>query len=386
MSDILFVTLDAGGNVPPALRIGEELTRRGHRVRVLGHEALRTAVESAGLTFLPYRHSPYWAPTEPKGTITALRQLLAVFTDKGIGTDLLDAVRDEPADLVVIDCMLLNALDAAGRAGLRHAVLFHTYYEYFDKPWRRGPVGTVGKIKGLDARRLWKRADLAFVCSEREFDPAGSRHDIEHVVWTGAIQDAAQAAVAPDRPKVLASLSTTNMPGQTKVLQNILDAVGGMDLDLVMTTGPSADPNDFTAPANATVQQYVPHSELMPSCSAVIGHGGHATTFRALGHGLPLLVLPMHPMLDQPMLGESVERSGAGITRSRKSSPDEIRQALAALLSTPRYRERANEIGSGLRSKDGAATAADRLTALLQGPTLTSDVREHHTGGDRGVE
>jgi hypothetical protein len=38
MGDILFVTWDGGGNVPPAIGIACELQRRGESVRVLGHE------------------------------------------------------------------------------------------------------------------------------------------------------------------------------------------------------------------------------------------------------------------------------------------------------------------------------------------------------------
>ena len=37
MPEILFVTWDGGGNVPPALCIATELATRGHRVRFLGH-------------------------------------------------------------------------------------------------------------------------------------------------------------------------------------------------------------------------------------------------------------------------------------------------------------------------------------------------------------
>ncbi|UYP20137.1 hypothetical protein OED52_06230 [Rhodococcus sp. Z13] len=47
-----------------------------------------------------------------------------------------------------------------------------------------------------------------------------------------------------------------------------------------MTTGPAIDPAGLRVPANATVHRYVPHNELVPECSAVVGHGGHATAFR----------------------------------------------------------------------------------------------------------
>ena len=37
MADLLFVTWDGGGNVPPATAIARELARRGHTVRFVGN-------------------------------------------------------------------------------------------------------------------------------------------------------------------------------------------------------------------------------------------------------------------------------------------------------------------------------------------------------------
>ena len=51
MSTITVVTVDAGGNVPPALRIADELSRRGHRIEVLGHRRQADAVAGAGHAF-----------------------------------------------------------------------------------------------------------------------------------------------------------------------------------------------------------------------------------------------------------------------------------------------------------------------------------------------
>ena len=46
MADILFVTWDGGGNVPPAAGHRRELQARGHAVRFLGHAARRAALEA----------------------------------------------------------------------------------------------------------------------------------------------------------------------------------------------------------------------------------------------------------------------------------------------------------------------------------------------------
>ncbi|MBG6223480.1 UDP:flavonoid glycosyltransferase YjiC (YdhE family) [Arthrobacter sp. CAN_A2] len=64
MSTVLFATLDAGGNVPPALPIGLELMRRGHSVRFMGHPAQAESIEADGVEFIPYRSA---APsTQPR--------------------------------------------------------------------------------------------------------------------------------------------------------------------------------------------------------------------------------------------------------------------------------------------------------------------------------
>ena len=54
MPDFLFATLDAGGNLPPALGIARELVRDGHRVRFLGEPQQAGPIEAAGAEFRAY--------------------------------------------------------------------------------------------------------------------------------------------------------------------------------------------------------------------------------------------------------------------------------------------------------------------------------------------
>ncbi|MEK0154783.1 glycosyltransferase [Arthrobacter oryzae] len=376
MSNFLFATLDAGGNLPPALGIGRELLRRGHRVRFLGHAQQAKAVEASGAEFIPYRHA---APLEPAVAAPAHRQfaaMLNVFSDAGIGRDLVEEARREVPDVAVVDCLLLGAIDAAAKAGLPQVVLVHSFFAFFDGPFRRGPMGAVLSLKGLPPRRVVGRAERVLVCSDRLLDPAGSRDGgasgLNHrgrVVWSGAVVDDVGSEAGPPSangspPRVLASLSTTAFPGQQEVLQRILDAASGLSVELVMTTGPAVDPANLWAPANASVHRYVEHSQIMPGCSAVIGHGGHATSMRALAHGLPVMVLPMHPMLDQRMVGKAISDAGAGVLLNRKSSPEQISTALTALLESDSHRKAAAVVGARLRKAAGAEAGAQVLTNL----------------------
>ena len=119
MSSILFVTWNGGGNVPPTTAIAQELVGRGHTVRFLGHSSQEQALTDAGFDVAPSRHTHRF---DSAYDYTPLR-MLGVLADGGMGRDLLDAVAAEPTDLVVIDCLMFGALDAARRAGLRYAVL-----------------------------------------------------------------------------------------------------------------------------------------------------------------------------------------------------------------------------------------------------------------------
>jgi MGT family glycosyltransferase len=291
-----------------------------------------------------------------------------MFTDRGPGEDLLVTVEREPVDVAVIDCMSLAALRSAERAGLRTAVLVHTFYEFVARKWSRGPIGMLARIRGLShPAKLWSAADLVLVATLADLDPAARRPDLPASIhYTGPIWPADSAAVPSDKADrtILVSLSTVHYDRQDRVLQTILDALADTDVHMVVTTGHAVDPDRLHAPANAQLHRYLPHDDVMPKVSLVVGHGGHTTTMRALAHDLPLVIVPMHPMLDQSMVGRAVEQAGAGKVLSRKAAPDQIRAAVEQLLTEGPHHAAAARLGAAIRSGNAAATAADHLSVL----------------------
>ena len=364
MTDVVFATLDAGGNVPPLKDVAVEVARRGHQVRVLGHEQQRASFERAGLEFHAYtENGDPWDPTEQRSTPKGIRDFTTQFCSPDRGADLTALLK--PESVAVVDCMQLAGLKAAQDAEVPTAALVHSFHAYFDGGWRRGPIGIIARLRGLSARKLWRRCRTVLVCTDRALDPAGSRDWPDSFVWTGPIQAEPAPSAPVEPPRVLVSLSTIAFPGQLETLQNVLDGLAAAPIEMVVTTGPAVDPASLRVPENAEVHAYLPHDDVMPSCSAVIGHGGHATTVLALAHGLPIVILPMHPMLDQAMVGKAVEKAGAGVSIKRTSSPEEIRAALATVLSE-RHRAGAESIAERWRGDDAAAVAADRILAMSQ--------------------
>ncbi len=368
MASILFVTWDGGGNLPPALGIAAELQAWGVQVRFLGHEQQRGTIEGAGLRFEAYRHARPWSSIAPVGGLRGAGAIFSMFTDRGPGEDLLASIGREPADLAVIDCMLLGALAAADRAGLRRAVLVHTFYQYLAAKWSRGPAGILGRLKGQRPVRLWSAADLVLVTTLADLDPAARRGLPGHFHYTGPVVAAGDRRPVPEpghSPQVLVSLSTIYYPGQLKALQSILDALAGLPVRAVVSTGPAIDPGQLRPPANARLHRYLPHDQIMPEVSLVICHGGHATTMRALAHNRPTLIMPMHPALDQPMIAKAVQERGAATVLPKTATPTQIRDAIQPLLAAGPHRHAAAQLGAQIRDHDAAASAAERLTALL---------------------
>lgn len=368
MADVLFVTWDGGGNVPPAVALAEELRRRGHVVRFLGHAQQRDALEARGFGFEAYRHARPWSSTEPAEGLAGALRIFRMFADRGPGRDLLRVLDARPADVVVLDCMSLGCLDAADRAGLPRAVLAHSFYGFLSTTWANGPVGIFARFSGLHPLRLWRAAPVLLLATDRELDPVGDARLPASARYVGVVQSSPQPEVrrpAGSVPRVLVSLSTLYVAGQDTVLQHVLDGLEPLPVQVVVTTGAGVSPARLRVPPNAEVHEFLPHDEVMPAVDLLVGHGGHATTMRALAHDLPVVVLPVHPAVDMKMIGRAVEQAGAGRLLTRTATPEQVRAAVEELLADGPHRQAAARTGARLRAQDGARTAADAVEELL---------------------
>jgi len=54
-ANILFVTIDGGGNLPPVLGLARRLTEKGHRVWVLSEPCMEEVISEMGFSFIPFR-------------------------------------------------------------------------------------------------------------------------------------------------------------------------------------------------------------------------------------------------------------------------------------------------------------------------------------------
>ena len=97
----------------------------------------------------------------------------------------------------------------------------------------------------------------------------------------------------------------------------------------LVTTGPAIPTGSIDAPANVTVVERAPHSEVLRHASAVVTHAGHGTVLKALAAGVPVVALPLGR--DQLDNAARVAHHGAGLKLKPKASPDAIADAYLAL-------------------------------------------------------
>src|SRR5690242_1974705 len=101
----------------------------GRDGRRLGHAPQRASVE-AHFPFDVVRDGrPYDAAAS--GMMSGLRDLTAVFADRGIGRDAVRLAGVHRSDVVIVGCLLPGAIDETIRVGLPVGSLAHTLWSFF---------------------------------------------------------------------------------------------------------------------------------------------------------------------------------------------------------------------------------------------------------------
>ncbi|BDI22572.1 glycosyltransferase [Herbiconiux sp. L3-i23] len=359
MAHILFLTLDGGGNVAPVIPIAHELLRRGHAVRFLAAPTQIETLAADDLDAAPYRRARGWYPRTTSGAKGALA-FARLLSDPGYADDLADELAGTPADVVVMDALIPASISRAVRGRVPVVVLMHTLAEFF---LRNRAVTALTSLQGVRARDAWASANSVLVTSDRLLDPASRREFPPNFIWTGPAerQPWDSSETSTPLPRLLVSLSTVAAPGQAAVLQRILDAVAHLPITVLATTGPAIDATRLRAGVNTELVASASHATVLPTVSAVIGHGGHSTTMRSLMNGKPMVIIPCDTRIDQPLVGRAVERAGAGIVLRKHAAPSMIAEAVTTLLKRPDYRRSAEAIRSRLRAAHGVDAACHAI-------------------------
>ena len=277
-------------------------------------------------------------------------------------------------DLVVHELMSLEGLLAARVLGV--PAVLHLW----------GPVGTDEDEPGLplrpeDPTGAFPRhgaGEFRAEFVEYVIDPcpaalrpltSATRLPMRYVPYNGPGAAPRLPARTSGRPRVCVvwGNSATRMVGrQSFVLPAVVEAVAGLDADVVLTAN-SADVAALgTLPPSVRVLEHCPLHLLLPDCDAVVHHGGAGAVMTAAAGGVPQLVLPC--AMDQFLNGRRVAASGAGIALpAHRADVPSLRSALESLLHEPSYRSAATGLRADLRELPSPAGLVGELQALAAG-------------------
>ncbi|SEB31033.1 UDP:flavonoid glycosyltransferase YjiC, YdhE family [Streptomyces misionensis] len=140
----------------------------------------------------------------------------------------------------------------------------------------------------------------------------------------------------------------------------VLDALCGLDVELVAAVVAGQRPLLGTVPQGVRVVEDCALHMLIPSCDLVIHHGGTGTMLTAALHGVPQLALSHSP--DQRFFAVHLARTGAGShLPAAEAGPAELRGLVGELLGDPACRAAAAALRDAMT---GLPTLADYIPVV----------------------
>ena len=167
-------------------------------------------------------------------------------------------------------------------------------------------------------------------------------------------------------PTIYATLGTAFNKAPA-VFRALIDALGSLPVNGIITVGKTMDPAQFGAlPGNVRVERYIPQTLLLHRCDLLIFHGGYNSFHSAMWHGLPVVAVPMEAG-DQLPTAEKLDEMGLGImVKGQPPTADAIVAAVERVLGDPAYNARVAAFGAELRALPPLEAAVARLEQLAR--------------------
>ncbi|MFJ8657778.1 nucleotide disphospho-sugar-binding domain-containing protein [Streptomyces sp. NPDC093795] len=415
---ILFAVAPLTAHLYPSVPLAWALQSAGHEVRVASNDGLVEEITAAGLTAvgLGERTSPpepitdeeldrfsdalgFEAGSDFDELWRATRYYLVAackrYHPDGEGRPeladrLVEAARSWRPDLVIWDPACPAGAVAARECGAASARMMWGP-DYFG--WIRGRLAErmADPASGVRADTDPLAATLAPVFGRfgHEFsdelllgdftvDPLPSqlprpdglrRVPMRWVPYTGAGPVPDWLARPPARPRVCLTLGVTGRTvhdGRDERVAAAFEAVAGMDVEVVATVNAAQLGTDLAVPDNVRIVDYLPLTQVMPTCSAVVHHGGFGTFFAAAVHRVPQMIV-------REDLGSGLnstrylEARGAGVTLHADGlTAAEVGKQLSRLLTEPSFQEGAAAVHADITAAPGPGELVpvlERLTA-----------------------
>lgn len=198
--------------------------------------------------------------------------------------------------------------------------------------------------------------------------PAGLRRiPMRWVPYTGAGPVPQWLSQPPARPRVCLSLGVTGRTvheGPDARVMAAFEAVAGMDIEVVATVNADQLGEGARVPDNVRILDYVPLTQVMPTCAAVIHHGGFGTFFAAAAQRVPQMII-------REELGSALnstrylEARGAGVVLpSEGLTAAQVHDGLSRMLTEPAFQRGAAAVYADMTAAPGPGELVPVLERL----------------------
>ena len=227
--------------------------------------------------------------------------------------------------------------------------------------------------------------DLTLAVGMPETDPLPDSAEVTYlgpVLWEGQDEELPGwvSGLSPDRPLIwlYAGNPQYNKRSDTPfdsraVITACCEALGGMDAQVVLTTGHHELPRDMLPlPGNFRHGAYVPGLAMARRSDLLIHHGGYGSCQTGLYTGTPALIIPTFS--ERESNARRVAAVGAGDFllpvsenqgKHKRVPMDQLRRKVEHLLSEPSYRENARRISARMKEYGGAEYAAELIEGFI---------------------
>ncbi|ONI90814.1 hypothetical protein ALI144C_02345 [Actinosynnema sp. ALI-1.44] len=418
---VLFTVVSSTSHLYPIVPLAGALRGAGHEVCVASHPDMVDAITTTGLTAVSVGETMDIAAIVQgddearrivvdalSGDLGRLRKsdrqyLLSAFSmyypaeppgpeHRPLVDDLVDFARGWRPDLIIWDPLFLPAPIAARACGAAHARFLWGLDDFawirvklLDKLNEQGSDLTEDVMAALMAptlRRFGDEFDEEMLIGQWTIDPMATRMrlpldlrsiPIRSVPYNGSAAIPEWLWRQPERPRVCLTLGlalrkffqATDVP-----LADLFDMVADMDIEVVATLNATQLAVVGTVPGNVRVVDYLPLHLLLPTCSAIIHHGGTGTFAAAVANKVPQLI-SLEDGADYDDLAKYVVDRGAGlVVDSVGFSADAVRKQLIQILTEPSFTDGAislYEDSLATPSPNDLVPMLEKLTALHRG-------------------
>jgi len=347
---MLFSCLPGYGSLHPPLLLALASQKAGHEVAFATGSVHRSTLDNLGLSL-------YAVGNRFRGFLS-VAEMVGIRVEVVL-PELLDICETWHPDIVVRGHLDFAACLAAEEMGIPHAVV---------EDWASGvpdsfkdrvgePLNNWRHIRGLPpdpALEMLNRylALIPFPPSLRDPGaplPLTSRR-MKPLIFNESRDEKLPEWIdsLPPLPVVHATLGT--VLDRPDLLRIIIEGLADEQVNLILVNGRGRDPAELGAlPKNVRVAEYIPHTQLLPRCHAIISHAGAGTLIAAVEARLPMVLIPISG--DEPRNAARAVAVGLGqMILPSDLTPQAIRHATLEVLRDPSYRQNLESVHKEIES------------------------------------